>query len=218
MVSPVGFIDLIADISGVVQGLAVPQAQIAAAYPGAGMVQDVKVESRVPLSLGIVRFQLDLPEGYFLRFQKACFKDHLIPLRHRAVYHSAGPLGVRQDVNVRESIVPHQLQHGVRLPRAYFEVHPPALRQGGFPVSDGGAVKVQAILPAVQGQVGLEVPHGPVQRLHLPTGDIGRVAGDALERADGRRRRGQGVQNVRLHPVRQAAPPDVPAADPQGFL
>ena len=218
MVSPVGFVDLIADVSGVVQGLAVPQAQIAATYLGAGMVQDVKMERGVPLSLRIVRCQLDLTEGYFLRFQKACFKDHLIPLRHRAVYHSAGPLGVRQDVNVRESAVPHQLQHGVRLSRAHFEVHPPALCQGGFPVPDNGAVKVQAILPAVQGQVGLEVPHGPVQRLHLPTGDIGRVAGDALERADGCRRRGQGVQNVRLHPVRQAAPPDVPAADPQDLL
>ena len=55
----------------------------AATYLGAGMVQDVKVESRVPLSLGIVRFQLDLPEGYFLRFQtdrvKADVLDALAP-------------------------------------------------------------------------------------------------------------------------------------------
>ena len=34
---------------------------------------------------------------------------------------------------------------------------------------------------------------------------------------DGRRRRGQGVQNIRLYPVRQSAPPDVPAADLQGL-
>ena len=48
VVSPVGFVDLIADVSGVVQGLAVPQAQIAAAYLDTGAVQNI-VHRHVPV-------------------------------------------------------------------------------------------------------------------------------------------------------------------------
>lgn len=74
-VSPVGPVDLIADISSVVEGLAVPQAQITAAHPGAGTIQNVEVEGRIPFPLGIVPGQFNLPEGNFPVFQKICLRN-----------------------------------------------------------------------------------------------------------------------------------------------
>ncbi len=111
------------------------------------------------------------------------------------------------DGGLREAHLPSHAQELGALFFAALQGQAAPWPQHGGPAAEDAAVEVQPVLPAVQGDPGLEVPDGGLQRTQLPAGHVGRVGDDQVEFPQLPGGRGQGV---RLHGDAAGAEAQVP--------
>ncbi len=125
---------------------------------------------------------------------------------------------VLDDLQIAKALAPHQPEHRVRLADAHLKIEPAAGGKDLLPIGGNGPVEVQTVRTAIQGQMGLVIPHRRVQLLNVPCGDIGRVAEDALEVPQVRVRYAQRVHPDGYRSSGKAIAPDILTADFQGAV
>ena len=134
------------------------------------------------------------------------------------LHHPQDVLGIGQDLHVLIAVLLQNVLHGGGLAQAYLKNKGASQPQGGLPLGGDGVVVVQAVVPAVQGHVGLVVLHRHVQPPNVPGGDIGRVTHNGVEVPQGGAGGLQGVHRQAGNPGVQLVAADILLAHPQGPL